>query len=187
MVPDKLDWKDNTLLREVERRSGTPVSACFQCHKCSTGCPIGPETDIMSSQVMRKIHYGHEEELLNSMAIWLCASCEACTTRCPMGIDIAGTMDTLRMMAVERNAAVPDARGKHFNKAFLTSVKWHSRVFEMGMMALYKLTSLDMFSDMDKVPKMFSKRKLKLLPHFSSSAREVRKIFKRAEEEEKKR
>ena len=55
------------------------------------------------------------------------------------------------------------------------------------MMALYKLKSLDLFSDVDKVPKMVAKRKLTLIPHFSRGAKEVSKIFKRAKEEEKKR
>ena len=186
-MTNKLKWAADTLLRDVERRSGTPVSACLQCHKCSTGCPVGPEMDLLPSQVMRLINLGGEEELLESEAIWACASCEACTTRCPMDIDIAGVMDTLRMMAVERKAALGNTRSTNFNKAFLTSVQWHGRVFEFGMMALFKLTSLDLFSDMDKMPKMLAKRKLALLPHFSRSAKAVRKTFKRAKKEEQSR
>ena len=182
-----LEWTDPALLREVERRSGTPVSACFQCHKCSSGCPVGPEMDLLSSQIMRLIHLGEKDQVLESEAIWTCASCQACTTRCPMGIDIAAVMDTLRIMAVERKAALRDARGKYFNKAFLSSVRWQGRVFEFGMMALYKLFSRDFFSDMDKVPKMLAKRKLALWPRVARGAGEVRKVFKRAEEEEKKR
>jgi len=104
-----------------------------------------------------------------------------------MGIDIAAVMDVLRMMAVERKAAVPDKRGKSFNKAFLTSVRWHGRVFELGMMTLYKLASRDLFSDIDKVPRMLARRKLSFVPHFSRSVREVRRVFKRSHEEEKKR
>lgn len=181
-----LEWTDTALLREVERRSGTPVSACFQCHKCSSGCPVGPEMDLLSSQIMRLIHLGAKDEILESEAIWACASCQACTTRCPMGIDIAAVMDTLRMMAVESRAGARRSRGRHFNKAFLTSVRWQGRVFEFGMMALYKLMSRDLFSDMDKVPKMLAKRKLTLWPRFARGAKEVRKVFKRAEEEEKK-
>jgi heterodisulfide reductase subunit C len=183
----QIEWADPAFLREVERRSGAPVSACFQCHKCSSGCPIGPDMDLLSSQIMRLIHLGAKDEILESEAIWACASCEACTARCPMGIDVAAVMDTLRMMAVEHKASVGDTRGKSFNKAFLTSVRWHGRVFEFGMMALYKLISRDFFSDLEKLPKMLAKRKLTFLPHFSRSAKEVRKAFKRAEEEEKKR
>jgi hypothetical protein len=66
-------------------------------------------------------------------------------------------------------------------------VRWHGRVFEGGMMALYKLMSRDFFSDINKVPAMIKKRKLAFLPHFSPTAKVVRKIFQRAQQEEKKR
>ncbi len=186
-MAETVQFNGTALVEEVERRSGTRVSACYQCHKCSTGCPVGPEMDWLSSQVMRLIHLGQEEEVLGSQAIWLCASCEACTTRCPMGIDIAAVMDTLRMMAVDRKVALPGARGEKFNRSFLASVRRHGRVFEMGMMTAYKLRSGDFFSDVDKVPKMLAKGKLALLPNRSGAAKEVREVFRRAEEEEQQR
>ena len=139
----------------------------------------------MPSQVMRLVHLGLEEEVLGSQAIWLCASCEACTARCPQAIDIAAVMDALRIMAIERLVELPDAHGKQFNRSFLGSVRRHGRVFEMGMMAFYKLRTGDLFSDVDKVPQMLVKGKLSLLPKRSGSAREVRKVFRRAEEEER--
>jgi heterodisulfide reductase subunit C len=178
-----LQWNDGAFLREVERRSGTPVSACYQCHKCSTGCPVGPETDFSSSQLMRLIHLGADAEALGCRGIWLCASCEACTTRCPMAIDIAGVMDTLRMMAVERKVASPDARGQHFNATFLGSVRRLGRVYELGALAGYKLRSGALTEDLDKVPMLLKKHKLALLPRKSGSAAEVRKVFARADAE----
>ena len=186
-MPDTLEWKNTSLLEEVQRRSGTPVGACLQCHKCSTGCPVGPEMDWLSSQVMRLIHLGEEDELLQSRSIWLCASCEACTTRCPMGIDIAAVMDTLRIMAVERKAAVPDARGEKFNRSFLGSVRRHGRVYEFGMLAAYKLRSGDLLADVGKFPQMMAKGKISLLPKRSGECKRLREIYRRAEEEEKKR
>ena len=180
-----LAWTNTALAEEVEHRSGTPVRACYQCHKCSTGCPIGPEMDFLSSQVMRLIHLGEEDVVLSSRAIWLCASCEACTTRCPMEIDIAGVMDTLRMMAVERKATAPDARGATFNRSFLGSVRRHGRVFELGMMAAYKLRSGDLFSDVGKFPQMLAKGKIGLLPKSAGDAKQMREVFRRAEEEDK--
>jgi len=185
-VADALCWQNTSLLEEVERRSGSPVSACFQCHKCSTGCPIAPEMDWLSSQIMRLVHLGEEQAVLESRAIWLCASCEACTTRCPMGIDVAAVMDALRMIAVERKVAIPDARGEKFNRSFLRSVRRHGRVFELGMMAAYKLRSGDLFSDVDKFPQMLAKGKISLLPKRSGEAKRLREIFRRAEEEERK-
>ncbi len=186
-MPETLDWQTGTFLNEVERRSGTPVGACFQCHKCSTGCPIGPDMDLLSSQVMRMIHLGQERPLLESQAIWLCASCEACTTRCPMQIDIAAVMDSLRMMAVESKVELPNRRGEQFNRSFLQSVRRHGRVFELGMMAAYKLRSRDFFTDAEKTGQMLAKGKLSLMPKKSGSAGEVADLFRRAEEEEKKR
>ena len=184
-MADTLEWQTSPFLRELERRSGTPVSACFQCHKCSTGCPIGPEMDLLSSQVMRMIHLGQERSVLESEGIWLCASCAACTTRCPMQIDIAAVMDTLRMMAVERKVELPNARGEQFNRSFLQSVRSHGRVFELGMMMAYKFRSRDFFADAEKTGQMLAKGKLSLLPKKSGSAKAVAEVFRRAEEEEK--
>ncbi len=183
-APAPVPWNGSALAEVVERLSGTLLSTCFQCHKCSTGCPIGPDMDLLPSQVLRLVHLGAEAEVLESQAIWLCASCETCTTRCPMGIDLAAVMDALRMLAVERKIAVPDSHGKHFNHSFLSSVRHHGRVFEVGMLAAYKLRSGDLFSDVDKVPQMLAKGKLSLLPHRSRSAKRVRELFRRAEEEE---
>jgi heterodisulfide reductase subunit C2 len=177
-----LTWNGTSLAEEVGRRSGTSVAACFQCHKCSTGCPIGPDMDYLPSQIMRLVHLGAEAEVLGSRAIWLCASCEACTTRCPMGIDVAAVMDVLRIMAIARQVALADAHGKQFNRSFLRSVRRYGRVFEMGMMVSYKFRVLDFFSDACKVPGMLLKGKLSLLPKRSSGAGEVGEVFRRAEE-----
>ena len=179
-----MPWNGGDLQEEVRRRSGTPVGACYQCHKCSTGCPVGPEMDFLPSQVMRLVHLGAEEEVLASRAIWLCASCEACTTRCPMAIDIAGVMDALRILAVERRIDLPDPRGNQFHRSFLGSVRRHGRVYEVGMMTAYKVRIGDLLSDMDKVPRLLAEGKLSLLPHRSGGIREVRGIFRRSEEEE---
>lgn len=186
-MAEKIFWNDDSFLCEVERRSGTSVSACFQCHKCSTGCPTGAEMEILTSQVMRLLHLGAEREVLESEAIWLCASCEACTSRCPMDIDIAAVMDTLRMMAVERGAAIPNGKSTAFAQAFLNSVSRHGRVFELGAVVNYKFLTGDLFSDIDKALVMARKRKLSLIPRQSGRGAEVQEVFRRSEEEEKRR
>ncbi|MDD5761537.1 MAG: 4Fe-4S dicluster domain-containing protein [bacterium] len=185
-MTDPIQWGDGGLTEEVRQRSGAQVGACFQCHKCSTGCPVGPEMDLLPSQVMRLVHLGAENEVLGSRAIWLCASCEACTTRCPMAIDIAGVMDALRIMAIDRGTVLPDAHGKQFHRSFLGSVRRHGRVYEVGMMAAYKMRTFDLFSDVDKVPRMLAQGKLSLLPNRSGDVKQVREIFRRADEEDRK-
>jgi heterodisulfide reductase subunit C2 len=184
-MAESIPFADSDFLEEVEARSGTRVSACYQCHKCTTGCPVGREMDFLPSQIMRLVHLGAEAEALAAQSIWLCASCAACTTRCPMEIDIAAVMDALRIMAVDRGVRLPDAHGKHFNRSFLGSVRRHGRVFEAGLIAAYKMRTLDLLGDVDKVPQMLAKGKLALWPHRSGSTPEVREVFKRAEQEDK--
>jgi heterodisulfide reductase subunit C2 len=183
-MTDQVAWSGPDFAAEVSRRSGAAVTACFQCHKCSTCCPIGAEMDLLPSQVMRLVHLGAENDVLTSQAIWLCASCSACSTRCPMDIDVAAVMDSLRMMAVERHVPLPDSHTEKFNRSFLGSVRHHGRVFESGMLACYKLRSGDFLSDVDKVPQMLAKGKLAFLPH-RGGGKEVREVFRRAEKEEK--
>jgi heterodisulfide reductase subunit C len=104
-----------------------------------------------------------------------------------MGIDVAAVMDTLRIMAVERHAAGPDRRGEQFNRSFLRSVRRHGRVWELGMLTAYKLRSRELFTDVEKVPRMLVKGKLKLLPRGRGGVREIEQVFRRAEEEDEKR
>ena len=181
-----LRWENRAFADQIHHVSGTPPAACFQCHKCSSGCPTAAEMDLLPSQIIRLVQLGEEAEALESRAIWLCASCEACTARCPMGIDVAAVMDTLRMTAVRRKVDVPDARSEKFNRSFLKSVCRNGRVYEFGMLAAYKLRSRDLLSDVGKLPQMLSRGKIALLPKKSSVA-QTRQVFRRAEEEEKKR
>jgi len=55
------------------------------------------------------------------------------------------------------------------------------------MMTAYKLRTGDLLADADKVPHMLAKGKLGLLPRRSGSAGLVREVFRRSEDEEKKR
>lgn len=186
-MPPALKWKRTTFLPKLERRSKTKVRACLQCHKCSSGCPVSEVTDLVPSQVMRLAQLGAEGELLGSRAIWLCASCAACTTRCPMSLDVAAVMDTLRMMAVEQDASLGTERDARFGDAFLGSVQRHGRVYELGMLLSYKLGTQSLFEDLDKGRHLFFKGKLRLLPNKSGSVADVREVFARADEEERRR
>ena len=169
-MTDRVECIGGDFCQEVESRSGTPVSVCFQCHKCSTGCPIGPEMDLLPSQVMRLVHLGLDDEVLASRAIWLCASCEACTTRCPMEIDIAAVMDALRILAVERKA---DA-ARQARQAVQPLVPGQRAAARPGLRGWHdgRLQASQRRPDAatwTRCRKMLAKGKLSLLPHRSGS------------------
>lgn len=68
-------------LDQVENQSGQKVRICYQCGKCSAGCPVAYAMDLLPNQVMRLVQLGLKEEVLTCATIWLCASCETCATR----------------------------------------------------------------------------------------------------------
>src|SRR5512143_1503994 len=93
------------LAERIRSETGENVYECYQCVKCSSGCPLAEHFDVEPNQVMRLVQLGQADAVLNSRTIWMCAGCETCTTRCPQGLDIARVMDTLKMIAHERGVA----------------------------------------------------------------------------------
>ncbi len=91
------------LLEQVTRLSGEDVRLCYQCGKCSAGCPMAFAMDLLPNQVMRGVRLSLSEELLASSTPWLCATCMTCSVRCPRGIDIAAVMEALRQLTLRQN------------------------------------------------------------------------------------
>ena len=150
------------------------VMRCYQCTKCSSGCPVAARSDLKPHEVVRLLQFDQREEVLASRFIWECTSCQTCTTRCPQKVDIAALNDTLRIMS-HATGRVPV-----FNEAFLASVRNRGRVYELGLMAAYKLRTGRLMEDADKAPMMLSKGKLPLLGSQVSGRAQRKAMFRRA-------
>lgn len=170
------------LIRRIEQMTGTDLNACYQCKRCTSGCPVSKLAGTPPSEVMRRLHLGAGDELLNSEMIWMCVSCETCSARCPMGIDVAAVMDALRKLAREKNAATPKGNVPLFNRAFLETVKVFGRTYDIAMIAAYKIGTLKLMNDAEKFPSMLRRKKIALLPSWSGDRKTVRRIFKKAKE-----
>ena len=85
--------------------SGIQVQDCYQCQKCSAGCPVAFAMDYKPNQIMQMVSLGMKDRVLSSKTIWVCASCYTCSTRCPNDIDIAKVMDWLRQTALREGVA----------------------------------------------------------------------------------
>ena len=95
-----------TELKEyLMRLSGTDVSKCMKCGKCSGRCPAFQDMDIKPHQFVSMLNKGKVDELLASKAIWNCLSCMACVERCPRGVAPANVVEAVRDAVVRAQGA----------------------------------------------------------------------------------
>ncbi len=169
------------MLQAVEKISGEEVRNCYQCGKCSAGCPIAADMDLPPNQVIRLLQLGLVDAALQTRTIWLCASCETCTTRCPREVDLAAVMDALRNLAIRERLSIPVRAVGFFNRVFLSVVRRYGRVFEMELIGRFNVGTLSFFKDMTKAPRLFFRGRLKILPSFKGrkTAKGVFKAVKR--------
>jgi heterodisulfide reductase subunit C len=88
---------------KIEEISGQNIFSCYQCGKCSAGCPFSFAMDLLPSQIIRMIQLGLQEDIGNSKTMWLCSSCLTCGVRCPRGVDVPRIMEALRLMVTRDN------------------------------------------------------------------------------------
>ncbi len=186
--------KDTRFRDIIVETIGPEIFDCYQCSKCSAGCPVSFSMDILPHQMIRSVLFNQQEKVLAANTIWTCASCETCTTRCPNDIDIAKVMDVLRQLQQESGRPSTVPKVSQFHAAFLGAIQKNGRVHELSMMQDFSLKSGDLKeklktggwkNDVKLGLKMFLRGKLKLLPHKCRAVADVRKIFNQAKEHKK--
>ena len=173
----QVNQKENPFLSEVAQASGEKIQACYQCQKCSAGCPVAYAMDILPNQILRRIQYNHREKVLTSKTIWICASCYTCSVRCPNNIDIAKIMDTLRSLALRSGAEPGEKDIPVFHSVFLDTIKSKGRIHELSLIIQLKSKTKDFLKDAGLGWKMFRKGKIKLLPSMFGGGKEIQEIF----------
>ncbi|MFZ5645417.1 MAG: 4Fe-4S dicluster domain-containing protein [Bacillota bacterium] len=177
---------DEGFTSAVSRESDENLFRCYQCGKCTAGCPLSPDMDLAPNRVIRLVQLGMKEDVLKSQAIWLCAFCSTCTVRCPQSIDLARVMETLRIMA-RREGLASSGRSRRvrlFGDNFLDSVKRFGRMFEFGTMVGYNLRSGNPLKEGDTGLGMLRRGKLKFIPEKPEGMDEISSIFEKVRLEE---
>ncbi|MGQ9675711.1 MAG: heterodisulfide reductase-related iron-sulfur binding cluster [Chloroflexota bacterium] len=166
---------NRNLAEAIQSRCGENAMLCYQCKKCSAGCPVSRYMDLAPNQVMRAIQFGREDQVLNCQTIWLCASCETCFTRCPQGIDIPRIMDAAKNLARERGIKprIPDVA--IFYDLALDWIDRIGRVYELGLMGEFNMRTRQPVRNADLGIKMFRAGKIKILPSIAMSRGKVPK------------
>jgi heterodisulfide reductase subunit C len=167
------------------------VSACYQCRKCSCGCPLTFAMDIFPDRVIRLALLGQEDQVLGSRTIWVCSACETCTTRCPNGIDIAGVMDWLKEESIKRGYSSPQPQVTRFHQTFLDTIRLGGgRLSEPILLSLYmmrsgntmgKITSGEIFKELKLGWKLVRRGRLKpKFPKRLKGAKDIKQILKKS-------
>jgi heterodisulfide reductase subunit B len=162
MMSQKQGALGQPLAQIVAENIGENVFLCYQCVKCTSGCPLAEHMDLNPNQVMRAVQLG-DDSVLESNTIWICAACQTCTTRCPQGIDIAAIMDELRIEAKRRGIEPALPVVDKFGRLFLADIRLMGRLHEVGLMAGLNLVTGHVFKDMDLAVEMLKRNKLHLI------------------------
>ncbi len=168
----RVDVETLRLAEVIEERCGENVFLCYQCKKCTAGCPVVDFMDLAPNQLLRAVQLGQNERVLKSRTIWICANCQTCVTRCPHGIDLPRAMDVIKQLSAEAGIKPPIASIPIFNQAALRGIHLFGRMYELGLLGELKTrTLLKGDVDMEQLVKdvrmgvqMFLSGKLKVLP-----------------------
>jgi heterodisulfide reductase subunit C2 len=177
-----VETMDVNFVRKVEALSDTSVRGCFQCGKCSAGCPMATFMEHPPNRVVRLLQLGQWRRVLAGSSIWYCVSCETCSTRCPNKVNLASIMDALRKLSWDRKGPSKESYVQLVNKLFLDNIRTYGRQYELRLAAVFNVKSGQYLKDMMLGPKLISKGKLKMLHQKSRNIVEIKKIFDRIDE-----
>ena len=167
---------------QIEEICGERISLCYQCGKCSAGCPTAYAMDYLPNQIIRFAQLGFVQKVLKSSAIWICASCQTCSVRCPRGISLARIMDAVRIIAKREGAVSGGQTAPTFDGLFLGSIEKNNRLHELGLITKLNFALARPFKDASLLPTMLRKGKIKLRPEKGNNRKEVRGIMRKVEE-----
>ncbi|HUT18823.1 MAG TPA: (Fe-S)-binding protein [Anaerolineae bacterium] len=111
------------LAQAIRDACGENAYLCYQCQKCSVGCPTAHAMTYRPAQIMRAVQFGLHDLLVRDASIWRCLTCETCGTFCPNDLHPREVIEVLRCMAMEDGADLS-----------------HDRVLERGVRALRMLS-----------------------------------------------
>jgi heterodisulfide reductase subunit C len=171
---DYLDNIRNELLVNVEPN----IYYCYQCGKCTAGCPLSGVYDYQPNEIIRLIQINKIDEILNSNSVYLCVSCEICSSRCPQQVDIASIMNYLRIRSWQHKQFKLKKIG-NFYMIFLRIIEKFGRSFEPLLIIVLNLLNKNFLNDFDLIPGILRKRKIKMIPEFIKKRKEVSAIIKR--------
>ena len=169
---------------DIEAISGQNVNLCFQCSKCSAGCPLADKMDIKPAQLMHSIRLGLEDAVLHSQTIWLCVACETCSARCPQQVEPAAAMNAARILALQRGIKPSVAEVGIYYRGFVDNMRLNGKIHDASVAGVTRLLTGKIFDDLPLAWKLFIRGRMKFPPLPLHGGR-FRRIYRNALAQEK--
>jgi heterodisulfide reductase subunit C len=144
---------DLEAVARIGRDANVDFDDCYQCGKCTAGCPMAHAMDLVPRLLIRNLQLGFIEKALNAKTPWICANCMVCSARCPQGVDIAAIMLAVRRTA-KKQGLCPVREADVFDDAFVGNIRSWGKSNEAILAAKYNLVSGHLVQDLLNAPKM---------------------------------
>ena len=164
---------------EIESLSGQNTNLCFQCSKCSAGCPLAEKMDLKPAQVMHNIRLGREGAVLNSEAIWLCVGCETCSARCPQNVEPAAAMGAARLLAFQKGITPRLREVGIYYRGFVDNMRLNGKIHDASVAGSTQLLTGQLIENMPLAWKLFVRGRAKP-PPLPLGGGKYRKIYNNA-------
>ncbi len=172
-----------SIREELKEITGIDANVCFQCRKCTLGCPVSSLMNTKISELVRLIQLDEREKVLSADTFWFCVSCETCATRCPQDINLTKLMDGLREIFFKEGRKPVPYEIPLFFQIFTKSYLKRGRVYELGLVMDYNFRQVDFFKDIELLPILLRRGKISFLPPSKvPTADKIKEIYKKTVE-----
>ncbi len=89
------------LAKFIREECGENVYLCYQCEKCSSGCPTVTAMRYRPAQMMRLAQFGLGDMLATDASIWRCVGCDNCTVHCPHDLSVRRLVEVMRQKVMQ--------------------------------------------------------------------------------------
>lgn len=164
---------------EIASDAGVNLRDCYQCGKCTAGCPLTDGMDLMPREVIRYLQLGAIDVVLNAKTPWICAQCVVCSSRCPQNVDICSTMRAVRL-AAKRAGKRPVPEADIFDDEFIANVRAHGVSNEQYLAAAYNVKSGHFMQDAENAIRMLQRGMVGVAMHNIEGRDDVAALIDRA-------
>lgn len=164
-------------IASIAADAGVNLKDCYQCGKCTAGCPIASEADMGPRQLIRNMQLGMLEPVMKSTLPWLCVNCGICLARCPQQVDMPSLNEAVCRHAMATRA-VTVREGERFMNVFLDNVQSGGVSDETLLAMRFNLETGHLFQDVPNAPKMLTRGLLGGDGYKPDGARDVGRIVK---------